>query len=262
MRIISFNAEGIISAESKGFFSWIRQQDADIICIQDLQARENNLQSDRFHIEGYHPYFFENFTSTESHPPGGVAIYTRTTPKAIIMGTGIPIIDNEGRYIQADFNNISISSLLVPGSVNCLDQQEDKYAFLDAYLLFLKKQSRKRREVITCGTFNIAHTKNDVFCYEDNKNRSGALVEEQRWMNLLLSSMNYADCFQKKQDEGSLFTFWENNVNRENNDGWRIDYQIVTQNIKPKVSTTNIYTYQQFSRHAPVVVDYEWDLTM
>lgn len=262
MRVISFNAEGIISAEVNGFFKWVNNQDADIICIQDIRAREDELQSERFQPEGYFSYFFENYSSSDKRAPGGVAIYTRVAPKAIITGTGSPKIDSEGRYIQADFNSISLSSLLVPGDINCVDSCADKYNFLDAYLLFLKKQSRKRREVITCGTFNIAHMIKDVACYEDHKNTPGALAAEQQWMDHLLSYMGYVDCYREVEKGGNQFSFWENEANRERDMGWRIDYQIATQNIRSQVLSAGLYTREVFSRHAPVIVDYEWDLSM
>ena len=262
MRVISFNAEGIISAEANGFFKWVSNQDADIICLQDIRAREDELQSERFQPEGYFSYFFENYSLNDKRALGGVAIYSRVAPKAIITGIGSPKIDSEGRYIQADFNSISISSLLVPGGVNCVDSCADKYSFLDAYLLFLKKQSRKRRDVITCGTFNIAHTSNDIANYYEYKDSPGALAAEQQWMDHLLSYMGYVDCYREVEQGKDLFSFWENESSRESNMGWRIDYQVATQNIRPQVLSAGLYVREVFSRHAPVIVDYEWDLSM
>jgi len=262
MRVISFNAEGLVSAEANGFFKWVDHQDADIICIQDVRAREDEFQSEGLQIEGYFSYFFENASSSSNCTSGGVAIYTRTAPKAVIMGTGSPKIDAEGRYIQVDFNSISISSLLVPGDIGCVDSCAEKYNFLDAYLLFLKKQSRKRREVITCGTFNIAHTHKDVSFYEDNKNTPGALQAEQEWMDHLINYMHYVDCYREVEQGDKQYSFWKNDQDRESNIGWRIDYQIATQNIRPQVLSAGLYSRESFSRHAPVIVDYEWDLSL
>ncbi len=262
MRVVSFNVEGIFSAEANGFFEWIKLQDADVVCLQDLRASINDLHLPQFKIEGYSPYFFENYIADDKSVPGGVAIYSRIAPKAVITEIGSPDNDGEGRYIQADFNNISIGSLLVPGEVNSADLSFDKYSFLDAYLLFLKKQSRKRREVITCGTFNIAHTPKDVACYENFKNAIGALPNEQKWFSHLLDQMHYVDCYREIETKEGLFSFWNTEEDRANNMGWRIDYQIATRNIRPLVVSAGIYTRTVFSRHAPIIVDYECDLSV
>ncbi len=139
MRIVSFNVEGIFSAEANGFFQWVKLQDADVVCLQDLRVGINDLHLPQFQIEGYFPYFFENYISADKSAPGGVAIYSRIAPKAIITEIGSPDNDGEGRYVQADFNNISIGSLLVPGEVNSFDSSFDKYSFLDAYFAVFKK---------------------------------------------------------------------------------------------------------------------------
>ena len=261
MRIISFNAEGVFCAEEKGFFKWVSKQDADIICLQDIRAREQDMESGRFCLEGYFSYCFENYAAKNLHASGGVAIYTRIAPKAVITGIGSPKIDSEGRYIQADFNSISISSLLIPGDIGGSSDYVEKREFLDAYLLFMKKQSRKRREVITCGTFNIAHTPKDVACYEDYRDRPGALQSEQRWMDHLLSYVNYVDCYREVEQSKGKFSFWETGKHKEGGIGWRIDYQIATQSIRSQVVNAGLYTKETFSRHAPVIVDYEWDLS-
>ena len=260
MRVISFNMEGIVSAKANGFFRWVQNQDADIICLQDIRAHENDLNSDEFQLDGYFSYGCSNYLPEDCNSTGGVAIYTRVTPKAIITNVSSASENMEGRYIQADFNNISIGSLLVPGTVSCADSCSAKYNFLDNHLLFLKKQSRKRREVITCGTFNIAHKTKDVACYEDYKNTPGVLPAEQEWMDYLLNYMNYVDCYREVEQGLNQFSFWLNDINRRQNIGWRIDYQISTQNIRPHVLSAGIYSREVFSRHAPVIIDYEWDL--
>ena len=109
MRIINFAADGFQAAVEKGFFDWALKQDADLICIQDLRCQEYDLGADKFFPAGYFPYFFDNGEGTN-----GVAIYTRKLPKAIMTGLGFNEFDQEARYIQADFDNLSIGSILLP----------------------------------------------------------------------------------------------------------------------------------------------------
>ncbi len=258
MRVISFNAEGLNNASNNGFLDWAAQQDADVLCVQDIGITEQEFKK-TCQIPGYHAYCFENYMH-DNQPAGGVAIYSRAIPKAMITGINAAQIDNEGRYIQLDFNSISIASLLAPGCVTNKESCKEKYAFLDAYWLFLKKQNRKRRSVIMCGTLNIAHQPKDVACYEDHKLYPAASEKERQWVSNMLQHMQYVDCYREVETGGNQFSFWENNAHRTNNLGWRIDYQIATKNLKSQVLTAGLYTREIFSRHAPVVMDYEWEL--
>ncbi|MBE8215082.1 MAG: exodeoxyribonuclease III [Endozoicomonadaceae bacterium] len=259
MRVISFNAEGLSHAVKKGFLDWVIQQDFDLLCIQNTQMTDHDFQNN-FQIPNYYAYSFENYASSNPKT-NGVAIYSRVIPKAMITGINDFHLDSQGRYLQLDFNSISISSLLVPGCVTDLNSSQEKYHFLDAYWFFLKKQNRKRRSVITCGTFNIAHKAKDVACYEDHKIYPAASEKEQQWMDNILKQMQYVDCYREVEQADCQFNFWENEVNRKNNIGWRTDYQIATKNLKPQILTAGLYTRDIFSRHAPVIVDYEWELT-
>ena len=110
MRIISFSADGIRSAADRGFYDWLKEQDADFVCIQDLQCSEYDLQDSLYFPEEYNPYFFDDIDGKSN----GVAIYCRKLPKAIMTGLGFADFDMEGRYIQADYENISVASLLAP----------------------------------------------------------------------------------------------------------------------------------------------------
>ena len=101
MRVISFSADGIKNAAEKGFYDWLKEQDADFVCIQDLRCSEYDLQDNLFFPEEYNPYFFDDIDGKAN----GVAIYCRQLPKAIMTGLGFADFDMEGRYIQADYEN-------------------------------------------------------------------------------------------------------------------------------------------------------------
>ncbi len=158
MRVITFNAQGIEQAAENGFFDWMVQQDADVICLQDLRAKEYQLDDERYHPEGYHPFFFDAWEDGYS----GVAIYTRELPKAIMTGLGFELCDQHGRFIQADFEHVSVSSFFIPSGLKSEEAQAEKEAFMVDFLGHFNKTLRKRREFIFCGTTNIAHKTVDL----------------------------------------------------------------------------------------------------
>ena len=258
MRIISFNCEGITNAAEQGFFSWALDQDADVICLQDIRAREHEVADAAFAPSDYFSYFFEDYSEAGK---GGVAIYTRTPPKAIITGLGIPEADTHGLYIQADFDKISIGSLLVPQADNTPESLNWKYRFMEEYLQFLSKQRRKRREFITCGSWHVAHKKIDLSNWRDNDEVSGFQPAERAWMDEIINGLEYVDTYREVDREGGKYSFWESDEHRERNEGWRFDYQIATPSMKHRVLSSGMFSGETFSRHAPVIVDYDWELS-
>jgi exodeoxyribonuclease-3 len=249
MRVINFCADGIKSAAEKGFFEWAIHQDADVICIQNLDCEEHDLSSDVFFPQGYFPYFFDNMEGTN-----GVAIYTRKLPKAIMTGLGFNDFDIEARYIQADFDDISIGSLLIPGSsLDDGNSMERKAQFLDLLQQHLEKISNKRREFIFAGNWQIAHNINDVN-HEQSDDTPGFLTEERRWLDEVIHQLGYADAFREANSDNDEFSWWPDNNPK---DGWRVDYQLVSPGLRDVVEYAAIYKTKSFSNHAPVIIDYD-----
>ena len=180
MRIISLSVDGIHQAAQRGLYDWLATQDADIICLQDLRALEYELDDDIFHPQPYFSYFFDS--GIKHH--NGVAIYTKHQPKALIYGLGFNTgVDMEGRYLQIDYENYSIGSLLAPGAFNDNESLDVKVQFFDDYQALLHKVTRKRRHFIICGNWAMAHKRKDVENWQDNSDRTGFLGHEQQWMN-------------------------------------------------------------------------------
>ncbi|MEH6635033.1 MAG: exodeoxyribonuclease III, partial [Halioglobus sp.] len=180
MRIISFSADGIKDAAEKGFYDWLKEQEADFVCVQDLQCSEYDLQDNIFFPEEYNAYFFDDADGKAN----GVAIYCRQLPKAIMTGLGFADFDMEGRYIQADYENLSVACLLAPvAAQGNVEQQGRKNEFFELLGGHLQKVRNKRREFIICGNWGIAHTAADVQDTERNSTSSGFLAEERQWMN-------------------------------------------------------------------------------
>ncbi len=254
MRIISFSADGIKSAAEKGFYDWLKEQDADFVCIQDLQCSEYDLEGNVFFPEDYNAYFFDDIDGKAN----GVAIYCRQLPKAIMTGLGFADFDMEGRYIQADYENLSVACLLAPQvPKNDATLQVRKNEFYELFGSHLQKVRNKRREFIICGSWYIAHTAGDVQDTESNSTVSGFLAEERQWMNELLAS-GYVDAFREINSDQDEFSWWPDNDRDKN--GWRTDFHIISQGLKYSVDYGAIYKSKEFSTHAPVIMDYDIEL--
>ena len=251
MRIISFSADGVKSAADKGFYQWVRDQDADFVCVQGLQCSEYDLQADEFFPEGYNGYFYDNVDGKTN----GVAIYCKQLPKAIMTGLGFTDFDMEGRYIQADYGNVSVGCILVPeGGPAGSHEAERKAEFLALLQAHLGKIRNKRREFIICGGWNLAHTPADVQDTESNSNSSGFLADERQWLDEVLE-LGYVDAFREINSDQDEFSFWPGQDRSSN--GWRSDYHLISQGLKYSVEYGAIYKGQEFSNHAPVIMDYD-----
>jgi exodeoxyribonuclease-3 len=253
MRVVSFNANGIRAAAKKGFFDWAWSQGIDVLCIQETKAQESQLAEEQFHQQDYYRYFFD------AKKPGysGVAIYTRHKPDHVHKGLGFEIADNEGRYIQADFGNLSIASLYLPSGSSGDERQAVKFKFMERYEEILAKQAQDGRQYILCGDWNIVHKEIDIKNFKSNQKSSGCLPEERAWVDKLLTSLGWVDAFRVLNHEADQYTWWSMRTRAwEKNVGWRIDYQMVTENLKPSISHVEIYRGHKFSDHAPLIVDY------
>ena len=257
MRIITINANGIRSAAKKGFFDWLKQQDADVVCVQETKAQVHQLDDPVFHPEGYHCHYHDAVKKGYS----GVAIYSRHPPKAMLTELTHEEIDREGRYIEAQFGNLSVISLYMPSGSSSEIRQAFKYRMMDFFMPHLESLKRKRRQFIICGDWNIAHTNADIRNWRGNQKNSGFLPEERQWLTKLFDDIQYVDAFRELEQAEHEYTWWSNRGQAwANNTGWRIDYQITTPGLRGKVLNTEIYREQRFSDHAPLIIDYDFDI--
>lgn len=258
LKIITVNVNGIRSAARKGFFSWISKQNADLICLQETRCGGHTLDPDPFYPKNYHAYFFD----AEKKGYSGVAIYSKHKPNKIHQGLGWNIADNEGRYLQLDFNDLSVASLYLPSGTSGEERQTHKYDFLNRYETLLRKQSKQKRNYIICGDWNIAHKNIDLKNWRANQKNSGFLPEERAWLDTLFDDVGFIDAFREINPDPDEYTWWSNRGRaRENNVGWRIDYQIVTPRLKSKIHSAHVYKEEFFSDHAPLIVEYDLSLT-
>ena len=253
MRVISVNVNGIRAAHRKNFFTWLKKQDADIVCIQETKAQVDQLTDEIIKPKGYFSYF----NSAVKKGYSGVAIYSQIEPDKIIGKIGWKDADIEGRFIQANFGQLSVISLYLPSGSSSEERQAIKFDFLERFTPVLKKMRRQKREYIICGDWNIAHKKIDIKNWKGNQKNSGFLPEEREWMDSLFDDIGMVDAFRVVNQQEEQYTWWSNRGQAwAKNVGWRIDYQVVTPGLKNKIKTASIYKDERFSDHAPLIVDY------
>ena len=254
-RIISLNANGIRAAARKGFFDWLEAQDADVVCIQETKAQIHQLTDACFDPAGYHSYYED----AEKKGYSGVAIYSRHKPKRVVRGYGDPEFDNEGRYLEAQFDGLNVVSVYLPSGSSSEERQQAKFRCMESFTEHLKKLRRRRAEYILCGDWNIAHKEIDLKNWRSNQKNSGFLPEERAWLDEVFGKHRYVDAFRVVSAEPDQYTWWSNRGRAwEKNVGWRIDYQVVTPGLKDRILGTSIYTADRFSDHAPLIMDYDW----
>ena len=254
-RVISLNANGIRAAARKGFYQWMEKQDPDVVCIQETKAQVHQLKDECFSPAGYHCYYEDAVKKGYS----GVAIYSKVEPTELVRGFGVREFDDEGRYLEARFGDLSVVSVYLPSGSSGDERQAAKFRFLDAFLPHLQDIQRRDSEYILCGDWNIAHKKIDLKNWRSNQKNSGFLPEERAWMDELLGPQNFVDGFRVLSNDEHQYTWWSNRGRAwDNNVGWRLDYQIVTPGLRDKVVRTDIYKDERFSDHAPLTMDYEW----
>ena len=252
MKIITANLNGIRSAQNKGFFDWLSQENADIVCLQEIKADHSVIPPELYTFNNYHCEFFP----AQKKGYSGVAILAKIKPDKIIIGLKNEEADNEGRYLEFQYGNLSIISLYLPSGSSGEDKQQKKFRFMEYYLPILLKQ-QQTRDYIICGDWNIAHNEIDLKNWKGNLKNSGFLPEERAWLSNLFTA-GYVDCWRHLYPEEPGYTWWSNRGQAYAKDvGWRIDYQIVSAGLKDKIKKASIYKLQKFSDHAPLVMEYD-----
>ena len=253
MRIITLNCNGIRAAARKGLFNWLATVDADIVCLQETKAQIDQLTDPIFHPDNFHSYYFD----ADKKGYAGTALYCRAKPLKITKGLGFEIADSEGRYLQADFNGLSVASLYLPSGSAGEERQARKLAFMGQFMQHMKMLRNDDREYIICGDWNICHKEIDLKNWKANKKNSGFLPEERQWLDELYYELGFIDAFRLVKQEADQYSWWSNRGQaRAKNVGWRLDYHVISSGLRNKVMSAEIYTDQNFSDHAPVILDY------
>ena len=252
-RIVNLNANGLRSAANKGLMDWIDRSDPDLVCLQEVKAHETDLPEALLRPRPRHAYFH----CAQAKGYSGTAIYTKKRPRSVKIGFCNAEFDPEGRYVEAEFSQLTVISVYFPSGSSSPERQEAKFRFLDAFYPHLARLRASGREVIVCGDVNIAHNEIDLKNWRSNQKNSGFLPQERAWLGRLFGEQGWVDVFRRLNARPEQYTWWSNRGRAwDNNVGWRIDYQIATPGISAKAKRVEIYKKQRFSDHAPLIVDY------
>jgi exodeoxyribonuclease-3 len=257
MRVITLNVNGIRSAAKKSAFRWLATTEADVICLQETKAQEQQLAGHDVELAGYHRFLYDAGRKGYS----GTALYARRRPQRVVRGFGVAEFDAEGRYLEAQFGDISIVSLYLPSGSSGPQRQASKFRFLDAFMPHLRRLSRRKRQYLLCGDWNIAHKPIDLKNWKANQKNSGFLPQERAWMDELFGAARYVDSFREVNQQPDQYTWWSNRgAAWAKNVGWRIDYQVASAGLRGGAMRAEIYKAQRFSDHAPLIIDYDFKL--
>lgn len=253
MKILSYNVNGIRAALNKGFADWLNAAEPDVICLQETKALKEQIDTTLFEQLGYKHFWH----SAQKKGYSGVAILTKTNPINVQEGTGIEHMDIEGRVIRADYKNISVISLYLPSGTN-INRLEYKFKFMDDFLDYINSLKKDYPRLVICGDYNICHRAIDIHDPVRNKNVSGFLPEERQWIDTFINC-GFVDSFRYLNPEPHQYSWWSYRANaRINNKGWRIDYNLVSDNLKNNIKRAYLLPEVKHSDHCPVGVELEF----
>jgi exodeoxyribonuclease-3 len=253
MRIISWNINGIRAVEKRGFASWVENESADAVCIQETKAKPDQLSPEllNIHDKNGKPYY-AYWASAKRPGYSGVGIYSKTEPLNI-SNLGVEEFDDEGRVLQAEYRDFTLISAYFPNSQEEGKRLGYKLRFCGAVLELCKKYRKENRHFVLSGDYNIAHTAIDLARPKENENTPGYLPEERAWMDAFTGE-GFVDTFRHfHPGEAGHYSWWSFRTNaRERNIGWRIDYHCTDPEFLKAVKSSIMRQEVFGSDHCPI----------
>lgn len=253
MKIISYNVNGVRAAMTKGLIEWLKSANPDVLCLQEIKALESQIEKTAFEDLGYK---YQYWHSAEKKGYSGVAILSKIKPNHIEIGSGINYMDVEGRILRADFDTVSVMSLYLPSGTN-IDRLDFKLTFMADFQKYIDSLKESYPNLIICGDYNICHKAIDIHDPIRNANVSGFLPVEREWLDNFMKS-GFIDSFRHFNKEPHNYSWWSYRANaRNNNKGWRIDYNLVAQPLENRLQRALILPEAKHSDHCPILVEIE-----
>jgi len=244
MKFISWNVNGLRACAGKGFDDAFNTLDADFFCLQETKMQPGQLDLE---FLGYTSYW----NSAEKKGYSGTAIYSRHEPLSVTYGIGIEEHDHEGRVITLEMPEFYLICVYVPNSQDGLRRLDYRMTWEDAFRTYVNGLAQKKG-VIICGDLNVAHKEIDLKNPSSNRRNAGFTDEEREKFSVLLDS-GFTDTWRFLNPEEVKYSWWSYRFHaRENNAGWRIDYFLVSDSLKDKISGAEIHNEVYGSDHCPV----------
>ena len=248
MKLISWNVNGVRASVKKGLIDIINDSRADVFCLQETKAQDDQVQEALQDLKGYHIY--SNSATKKGY--SGVAILSKEKPLSVSTDMGIEEHDDEGRVICAEYSDFYLINVYVPNSGAGLKRLDYRQTWDEAFRDYLNALQTKKPIIVT-GDFNVAHRAIDLKNDKSNYNKtSGYTQKEIDGLDNILS-IGLKDSFRVLNPEEVKYSFWSMRFNaRKNNAGWRIDYFLISDTLMPKVTDAFIDNDIYGSDHCPV----------
>lgn len=246
MKIISWNVNGLRSVVRKGFFEWIKKENPDILCLQEIKIKESDLTFDLLYPSGY----FAFYNSAVKKGYSGTAVFAKEKPKSINKKLSFRKFNDEGRFLELNFSNFTLINTYIPHGSR--DKKNLKYKLKAYDSLTEKLSSLSEKPLVLCGDFNIAHKKIDLARPENNLNNIMFTPEERACLDKL-ADLDFSDTFREFNKRGGNYTWWPYRANaRKRNLGWRIDYIFISKSLKGDLVKAFILKDVWGSDHCPI----------
>lgn len=251
MKIITYNVNGLRAAVTKGLPEWLANEQPDVLCLQETKLQPEQYPTEALDALGYKHYLY----SARKKGYSGVAILTKREPDHVEYGMGMEEYDSEGRFMRADYGDLSIVSVYHPSGTSGDERQAFKMVWLEKFRQYVVELQRTRPKLILCGDYNICHEAIDIHDPVRNATNSGFLPEEREWMTRFLNE-GFIDTFRLLHPDKQEYTWWSYRFNsRAKNKGWRIDYCMVNESVRPMLKDARILNDAVHSDHCPMMLE-------
>lgn len=255
MVVLTLNVCGIRASQKKGLFKWLKTTKADVICLQEVRATEEQINSEEFALSGYTKYQSEAVKKGYS----GVCVYSKEKSSKVTKTFGSKIFSDEGRFIEIELSKVKIISVYFPSGSSGDTRQNLKYRFMEKFEKYMKKIKASNKPTIISGDWNIIHKEIDIKNWKANQKNSGCLPQEREWLDKVFESYGFVDAFRVVNKKPYNYTWWSNRGRAwDNNVGWRIDYQVISPQSRIKPIAAKIYKNKRFSDHSPLIMEYKF----
>lgn len=256
MTVVTYNVNGIRAALKKGLAEWAATSGIDVLCLQETKATEEQVDMRGLEAAGYKHAAWHSATSKKGY--SGVLTLSKVAPDLIAEGCQLPVYDCEGRVVRTDFGELTILNCYFPNGGQGDHRQEYKYRFLDDFLEFVRELRGTRPNILVVGDYNIAHEAIDLHAPKRNETTTGFLPEERQWMTRWFADSGTVDTFRYLHPETVAYSWWSYRANaRNNNKGWRIDYQSLSHQLVDRIVRVEHLTEVKHSDHCPVLLELE-----
>lgn len=243
-----WNVNGIRAIWKKGFPEWFDKENPDILCLQETKAQEDQLDHEIVNFKDYNSYFF----SAEKKGYSGVAVYTKIKPLRVTSGLGNVLFDGEGRVLELEFKDFVLYNVYFPNGGRGPERVKYKLDFYSELFNRVNEKRKAHKNIIVCGDYNTAHKEIDLARPKENVKTSGFMPEERAWVDKIVE-MDYVDIFREYNTSPHQYTYWDQITRaRERNVGWRIDYYMISREMRNMVTNASIHADVMGSDHCPI----------